>query len=264
MQQMTFGECVKRTWTSAREAATEMPLLMLGAFAVYMALSFMAGAGRYRPGVGEPPSGGLAFAGAIASLLNLVVYLGFVIKIQRFVLLREGITPLVPLGGKPLARMFGLGFVIGLAIVASAILLVVVLRPHHAGGITFITVLVVALWIFVGVRLSLLFPSISTGGRIDLRGAWHDTSGHFWGLVGVQFVTVLPLVACTIVGTIIAMAAVRAAGLTPAAALASPAWILLLAAGQGLGKTAFVLITSSSHAWLFRRYANKLSAPLEG
>lgn len=263
MQQMTFGECVKRSWSSAREAATQMPLLMLGAFVVYTALGFVMFAGRYRPGMSEHPSTGMVLAGAIASLLNLLVYLGFVIKIQRFVLLREGATPLVPLGGKPHARMFGLGFIIGLAIFASAALLVLVLRPHHAGGMTFIMFLVIALWIFVAVRLSLLFPSISAGGRIDLRSAWHDSSGHFWSLVGVQLVAWLPLAACMIVGAIVAVIVARLAGVTPAV-LASPAGLLLLAIGQGVGKIAFVLITSSSHAWLYRRYANKLSAPLEG
>ena len=263
MQQMTFGECVKRSWTSAKEAATQMPLLMLGAFLAYTALGFVAFAGRYRPGMTEHPSTGLVFAGAIASLLSLLVYLGCVVKIQRFVLLHEGTTPLVPLGGKPHARLVGLGFIIALAIFASAVLLIVVLRPHYAGGFTFVALLIVALWIFVGVRLSLLFPSISTGGRIDLRGAWDDSSGHFWSLVGVQFVAWLPLAACMIVGALVAAIAVRLAGLTPAV-LASPAGILLLATGQGVGKMAFVLITSSSHAWLYRRYANKLAAPLEG
>jgi hypothetical protein len=263
MQEMTFGECVKRSWTSARDAVTQMPLLMLGAFAAYTALSFVTFAGRYRPGMGEHPSTELVLAGAIASLLNLFVYLGFIVKIQRFVLLREGTTPLVPLGGKPHVRMVGLGFLLGLAIVACAILFVLVLRPHHAGGITFITLLVVALAIFVGVRLSLLFPSISAGGRIDLRGAWHDSSGHFWSLFGVPFVAVLPVVACTLVGTIIALTAVRLAGLTPED-IASPTLILLVAIGQGVGKIALALITSSSHAWLYRRYANRLTAPLEG
>ncbi|RQH08889.1 hypothetical protein [Paraburkholderia dinghuensis] len=256
MQQMTFGECVKRTWASAREAATQMPLLMLGAFLVYTVLACVAFAGRPMPGEGEMPSGGLVFAANIASLLNSIVYIGFIVKIHRFVLLREGAVPLLPLGGKPLARVFGVGLLITLALVVSALVLYAVLRPHYAGGVAFIGVVVGAVWIFVAVRLSLLFPAISTGSRIDLRGAWHDSSGHFWTLFGVPFVAVLPLVACAIVALIV----LGVAGVTPAA-IASPSWLLLLAAGQSVGNIVFALITSAALALLYRRYANRLPAP---
>jgi hypothetical protein len=259
MQQLTFGECVKRTWASALEAATRMPQLMLGAFVVFAALAYVTFAGRPLHGGSEMPSDSLVLAGKIASLLHSLVYLGFTVKIQRFVLLREGPEPLVPLGGKPLARLFGLGIVIVLVVSLSAILLALVLRPHYRGGIVFITMAVVIIWIFIGVRLSLLFPAIATGSRIELRSAWHDSSGHFWSLVGVQFVAALPLVACTAAVVIV----FRLTGFT-LADFTSPAWLLLLAITQSVGNVAYTLVTSSSLAWLYRRYANRLPAPPEG
>lgn len=259
MQQMTFGECVKRSWASARAAATEMPLLMLGAFVLYTVLDCVAFAGRPVPGEGQLPSGGLVFAANVASLLNSIIHLGLIVKIHRFVLLGEGATPLVPLGGKPLARLFGVGIVITLALVVSALLLYTVLRPHYAGGFAFIGIIVGIIWIYVGVRFSLLFPAISTGSGIDLRAAWHDSSRLFWSLFGVQFVAVLPFMALAVA----ALIALGVAGVTPEA-VTRPAWLLLLAAGQSVANIVFVLVTSSSLAWLYRRYADRLSAPPEG
>lgn len=258
MQQMTFMECVRRSWASAREAATQMPMLMLGAFVAYTALGWVAFAGRPVPGEGELPSGGLVFAANVASLLNSIVYLGFIVKVYRFVLLHERETPLVPLGGKPLARMFGVGIVLTLALIATALALYAILRPRYAGGVAFLGLVVGAVWIFVAVRVSLLFPALATGGRIDLRAAWHDSRGHFWSLFGVPFVAVLPLIACAIVALIV----VGVTGITPAS-LASPARLLLLAVGQSAANIVFALITSAALAWLYRRYADRLPAPPE-
>lgn len=256
MQPMSFMECVKRTWASAREAATQMPALMLGAFVIYAALGWVAFSGRPVPGEGEVPSGGLVFAANIASLLNSIVYLGFIVKVHRFVLLREGAAPLVPLGGKPLLRMFAVGVVLTLALIASALLLYAVLRPRYSGGVLFIGVVLCVVWIFLAVRISLLFPALSIGSRIALRAAWHDSRGHFWSLVGVPFVAVLPLIALAIVALIV----VGVAGVTPAM-IASPARLLLLSVGQSVANIVFALITAAAQAWLYLRYAERLPAP---
>jgi hypothetical protein len=258
MQQMPFMECVKRAWTSARHAATQMPLLMLGAFVVYTALGWVAFAGRPVPGEGETPSGALVLAADIASLLNSLVYLGFVVKVHRFVLLNEHAAPLVPLNGKPLARMFGVGVVLTFALIVTALVLYAVLRPHYAGGVAFLGFVVAVVWIYIAVRLSLLFPSLSLGNPVALRAAWHDSRGHFWSLLGVPLVTVLPLVACAIV----ALIAIGVAGITPAM-LDSPVRLLVLAAGQALANIVFALLTCTAQAWLYRRHADKLPAPPE-
>jgi hypothetical protein len=258
MHPMPFMECVKRAWASARETATQMPLLMLGAFVVYTALGWVAFAGRPVPGEGEMPSGGLVFAADIASLLNSIVYLGFVVKVHRFVLLNERATPLFPLGGKPLARMFGVGVMLTFALIATALLLYAVLRPHYAGGVAFLGFVVAVVWIYIAVRISLIFPSLSVGNPIALRAAWHDSRGHFWSLFGVPFVAVLPLVACAIV----ALLAIGVAGITPAM-LDTPVRLLVLAAGQALANIVFALFTAAAQAWLYRRHAERLPAPPE-
>lgn len=255
---MPFMECVKRAWAGARHAATQMPLLMFGAFVAYTALGWVAFAGRPVPGEGAMPSGALIFAADIASLLNSIVYLGFVVKVHRFVLLNERATPLVPLGGKPLARMFGVGIMLTFGLIATALALYAVLRPHYAGGVAFLGLVVAVVWIYVAVRISLLFPSLSLGNPIQLRAAWHDSRGHFWSLFGVPFVAVLPLVACAIV----ALIAVGAAGITPAM-LDTPVRLLVLAAGQGLANLVFALFTASAQAWLYRRHADQLPAAPE-
>lgn len=258
MQQMPFMECVKRAWASARAAATHMPLLMLGAFVVYTVLGWIAFAGRPVPGQGEMPSGALVLAADIASLLNSIVYLGFVVKVHRFVLQGEHAAPLVPLGGKPLMRMFGVGLVLTVALIVTALVLYAVLRPHYAGGVAFLGFLVGVVWIYIAVRLSLLFPSLSLGNPIALRDAWHDSRGHFWSLLGVPFVTVLPLAACAMV----VLFAIGAVGITPAM-LGSPVRLLVLAAGQSLANIVFVLLTAAAQAWLYRRHAERLPAPPE-
>ncbi|MFP6560864.1 hypothetical protein WJ542_21560 [Paraburkholderia sp. B3] len=252
MQPMSFMECVKRAWASARAAATQMPLLMLGAFVVYTVLGWIAFAGRPVPGEGEMPSGALVLAADIASLLNSIVYLGFVVKVHRFVLQGEHAAPLVPLGGKPLMRMFGVGVVLTFALIVTALVLYAVLRPHYAGGVAFLGFLVGVVWIYIAVRLSLLFPSLSLGNPIALRAAWHDSRGHFWSLLGVPFVAVLPL----------ALIAIGAVGITPAM-LDSPARLLVLAASQSLANIVFVLLTAAAQAWLYRRHAERLPAPPE-
>ncbi|WP_322013808.1 hypothetical protein [Paraburkholderia sp. J12] len=256
MQQMTFMECVKRAWASTREALTQMPLFLLGVFVAYTVLVWVAFAGRPVPGAGEVPSGGLVFAADIASLLNAVLYLVFTVKVYRFVLLREGTAPLFPLGGKPLLRMFGVSVTLTLALIVTGLVLYAVLQPHYSGGKAFLGVIVGVAWIYVAVRISLLFPSLALGNRIDLRAAWHDSHGHFWALFGVIFVAVLPLV---VIGFLVLLF-IGLAGITPVA-VHSPGRLLLLAAGQSLASLIFSLVASSAQAWLYRRHAERLPAP---
>jgi hypothetical protein len=255
MQQMTLMECVKHAWASACDTAKAMPMLMLGVYVAYTALGWIAFAGRPVPG-GDTPSAALVIAADVASLVNSIVYLGFIVKVHRFVLLREGATPLVPLGGKPLARIFGVGILLTLALVVTAVLLYAVLRPHYSGGVAFLGFVVGVVWIFVAVRISLIFPSLAIGNRIDLRAAWHDSRGRFWSLFGTTFVAMLPIIVCGVVVLIF----FGLAGITPAT-LTSPARLLLLAAGQGVANVVFALITGTTQSWLYRRYADRLPAP---
>lgn len=251
---MTFMECVKRAWASAWEALTRMPALVLGTFVAYAALGWLGLAGRPIPGEGEAPSAGLVLAANLASLLNALVYVWFMLKVYRFVLLGERATPLMASGAKPFARIVGLGFVMMLALLGIAAAFWLVLRPQHEGGVAFLSLIVGAIWVFVGVRLSLLYPSLAIGGRFALGAAWRDSRGHFWSVLGVSCVAALPLLACGVV----ALIGLGIAGVTPES-VQTPAWVTVLAIGQSAVNVVFALLTSAALAWLYRRYANELA-----
>ncbi|WP_028221516.1 hypothetical protein [Paraburkholderia oxyphila] len=255
MQQMTFMECVKRAWKSAGEALTRMPALVFGTFVAYAVLGWLGLVGRPVPGEGELPSAGLVLAANLASILNAFVYVWFTLKIYRFVLLDERTTPLMAAGAKPLARIVALGLVMMLALVGIAAALWLVLRPRHEGGVAFLSLIVGVIWVFIGVRLSLLYPSLAIGGRFALGAAWRDSRGHFWSLLGVSCVAALPLLVCGV----LALLGLGIAGVTPDT-VQTPAWFTALAIGQSVVNIAFAMLTSTALAWLYRRYANELAS----
>jgi hypothetical protein len=72
--------------------------------------------------------------------------------------------------------------------VATAIVGLVLYQAARASGplataVTVIATLVFVFWI--GVRLSLLLPTVFQTGRISLGDAWSRTKGHFWPLLGM-------------------------------------------------------------------------------
>ncbi|CAG9272746.1 conserved membrane hypothetical protein [Paraburkholderia unamae] len=256
MQQMTFMECVKRAWASAWQAATQMPLLVAGTFVAYAALGWFGLAGRPVPTEGVAPSAGLVALGNLASLLNSLIYLWFTLKVSRFVLLGERATPLMPAGARPFLRIFAVGLILVVVLGAIALALWFVLRPQYQGGATFLMLIVSAVWIFVAVRLSLLFPALSIGSRIDFRAAWRDSHGHFWSLFGVTLVAALPIAVCGIVVLI----GMGLAGVSPEI-VQKPGWLTALAIGQSVANVVFALVTTTALAWLYRRYADTLTKP---
>lgn len=255
MQQMTFMECVKRAWVSAGEAFTRMPAVMLGAFALYAVLGWLALAGRPMPGEGDVPSAGLVLLGNLASIFNALVYLWFTLKVYRFVLLGERTAPIMPNGARPMLRMLGLGVLMMLFFIGTGAGLWLALNPHSEASAAFLALIVAAIWAFIGVRVSLLYPALAIGGRFSLAAAWRDTQGHFWNLFGVSCVAALPLLACGV----IALIGMGLAGISPAI-VQTPGWFTALAIMQSVANLAFALLTSTALAWLYRRYANALGA----
>lgn len=71
-------------------------------------------------------------------------------------------------------------------------------------------VVVVGLW--MGVRLSLLLPTIFVTGRISFPLAWDQTKGHFWSLLGMMVMAVIFYVIVYILFTIISFAVVELSG----------------------------------------------------
>ena len=256
MQPMTFMECVKRAWASAWQAAVQMPLLVVGTFVAYAALGWFGLAGRPVPAEGVTPSGALIALGNLASLLNSLIYLWFTLKISRFVLLGERTTPLMPARARPFLRIFAVGLILAVALGAFALALWFVLRPQYQGGAAFLMLVVIAIWMFVAVRLSLLFPALAIGSPIAFGAAWRDSRGHFWSLFGVTFVAALPIAVCGL----LVLIGMGLAGVSPAI-VQQPGWLTALAIGQSIGNIVFALLTTTALAWLYRRYADALAAP---
>lgn len=258
MEQLTFGACVKKSWSSARQAIVRMPVLFLGACVVFACIGLLSGTfqhavtGSVRPAIAVQAGHGLLqFA---VSILNFVVMCGLTIKIHRFVLLGEGSEPLMPLGGKPLARYaviaFGLALLFMLVAMVVLLVLFIGFRPKWQGALlTFIPLCIV--YFFVLVRLGLLFPALSVGARLKLRAAWNDSRGHFWSMWGVGVVTTVPLIA---ISTIIAMAGLHIL----ASGQASQGMSIGLALINGLVTTLLIVLAAAASAWLYLRYAKQL------
>jgi hypothetical protein len=253
MEQLTFGTCVKKSWISTWQAIIHMPGLFLGVFAV-IACTGVLSASFQQPlvaGADFDPSTapGYAFARLALWLLQLVASGCIGIKVSRFVLLGEGTQPLLPLGGKPLGRylLFSLGIGIGMMIITIGTAMV--LHPMRSAAIGLIILPLILVYLFIIVRLSLLYPALALGSPLTLPAAWKDSRGHFWYIMGVGFVTYLPLLVIWIV-------AMQVGG--KALLLASLQGSLAVTIVLAFGNTLFLTLSSALMSWIYRRYANAL------
>lgn len=97
--------------------------------------------------------------------------------------------------------------------------------------------LVAAFGIWIGVRLSLLLPTVFETGQISLRLAWSRTKGHFWPLLGMIVLAVIFYVIVWILFSIISFAVVELSGgeaamqdigrLTPLTAIAAVVTLIM-------------------------------------
>ena len=104
-----------------------------------------------------------------------------------------------------------------------------------AGAIVAVAVICFALW--VGVRLSLLLPSVFDTGRISFPEAWNRTRGHFWSLLGMIVLAVVFYVMVWALLSVISFAVVELSGgnqamrdigaLTPITAIAAVVTLIL-------------------------------------
>lgn len=72
--------------------------------------------------------------------------------------------------------------------------------------------LVLAFGIWIGVRLSLLLPTVFETGKVSLRLAWRRSQGHFWPLFGMIVLAVIFYVIVWILFSIISFAIVELSG----------------------------------------------------
>ncbi|HZZ04686.1 hypothetical protein [Paraburkholderia sp.] len=251
MQQLTFGACVKKGWISSWQAVTQMPWLFLGVCAVLACTSLL---GRPHPvttaadGVDAMARLGQGLQPLVWSALQLVVGGTLTIKVHRFVLLGEGVQPLVPLNGKPLGRYALVSLTVVLSMLVFAALGYLAMRAVRLGILIYLPMLVI--YLFVTMRLILLYPSIALGSRFALRAAWKDSRGHVWSMIGVGFVTYLPLFVLSAIFLVFASPKMQAAQQTQTVAV--------IAIVQALLNAVFIVFAAASLSWLYRRYASEL------
>ena len=252
MKQLTFGACVKKGWISSWQAVTHMPWLFLGVCVVLACTSMLSGPHPSGAPVGEDIGTMGRVGHGLLSMawfaLQLVVCGTLTIKVHRFVLLGEGVQPLMPLNGKPLGRYALVWLGITLAILVLAALTYLATRALKMSFLVYVPLLVI--YVFVLIRLSLLYPAIALGSRLTLRAAWQDSRGHVWSILGVGFVTYLPLFVVTGVFFFAVGAKLLDAHQTQGVAV--------IAIGQALLNTVFIVFAAASLSWLYRRYAREL------
>ncbi|CAE6836453.1 hypothetical protein R69927_06414 [Paraburkholderia domus] len=250
MEQLTFGACIKKGWISSWQAVTQMPWLFLGVCAVFACTSLLT-AQRPSAAAGDIDTMtrvGHGLLSLVWLVLQLVVSGTLTIKVHRFVLLGEGAHPLVPLNGKPLGRYALVWLAVVLAMLAMAGLTYIAVRAFKMGFLVYVPLLLV--YVFVLIRLSLLYPSIALGSRLTLRAAWQDSRGHVWSIIGVGFVTYLPLFIVTALFFIAAGPKILHAHQTQG--------IAVIAIVQALLNAVFIVFAAASLSWLYRRYAREL------
>ena len=253
MEQLTFGTCVKKSWISTWQAIVHMPGLFFGVFVVISCTALLSASFQQPLVAGADMDSSTAtthaFARLALSILQLAVSGCFAIKVNRFVLLGEGTQPLMPLGGKPLGRYLLFTFGLGIGMIIITVGAALVLHAMRSAAIALITLPAILVYLFVIVRLSLLYPAVSLGSRLTLPAAWKDSRGHFWNITGVGFVAYLPLLAVWTTALVVG-------GKT--FLLATMQGSLVITIAMAFVNTVFLVLSASVMSWIYRRFANRL------
>ncbi len=253
MEQLTFGSSIKKSWISTWQTIVHMPGLFLGVFAVIACTAVLSSSFQQPLVAGgdfDPSEITVhALARLALSLLQLAASGCLFVKVVRFVLLGEGTQPLMPLGSKPLGRylLFSLG--IGICLIVLTMGTAMAFHTMRSAAVGLIILPVMLVYLFVIIRLSLLYPAIALGSRIALRAAWQDSRGHFWYIFGVGMITYLPLLLVWIV-------AMEVGGKT--LLVASIEGSLAITIAMAFGNTVFLVLSASVMSWVYRRHANAL------
>jgi len=98
--------------------------------------------------------------------------------------------------------------------ISAVVWLVVTAGAAQSGtvGAVIAAVAALAFAIWMGVRLSLLLPTVFVTGRVSIRLAWRKTAGHFWSLLGMIVMSVIFYVIVYILFSIISIAVVELSG----------------------------------------------------
>ena len=117
--------------------------------------------------------------------------------------------------GRDELRLAAANLICILIYVISAVVGVIGARGAAQSGTVGVVVagaatLIFAIWI--GVRLSLLLPTVFVTGKISLGLAWRKTEGHFWRLFGMIMMAVIFYVIVYILFSIISVVVVELSG----------------------------------------------------
>jgi hypothetical protein len=263
MEQLTFSACVKKSWGSTWQAIVQMPGLLLGSCAVFACITLLSGSFQHTAAESAELDAATRTSHAMIhmalSILQLLVSGCLTIKVHRFVLLGERSQPLVPLGGKPLARYAFFAFsqvFLGMLVALVFILPLYLARQHMGTRLGFIAMIAALLFVygFIAMRLCLLYPAIALGTRLKLRAAWNDSRGHFWSMWAVSFVaSLLPMLVLFVPVLIVTVRHAKAGDTDSASGFA-----IGLALSDAFFSALFVVLAAAAMSWLYRRYANQL------
>ncbi|WP_144107973.1 hypothetical protein [Paraburkholderia sp. BCC1886] len=254
MEQLTFWACVKNAWSSAWQAVTTMPWLVLGSWIVLTCTSLL-GHPAVDAETGAQAHAGQALMSLVWLILHAVVSAMLSVKVHRFILLGEATNPLVPSGGRPLFRFLVVSFGAALGLLVFFGLGQIAAHTFKLG--VFILLPLQLIYLFVLIRLSLLYPSVALGAQLTLGSAWRDSRGHFWRFFGVGFCSCLPLFLLTGVG-------IWLAARSNTLLLQQGTGNVVVAMSWALLQTLLSLLTAASLAWLYRRCANELLTHVPG
>ena len=109
-----------------------------------------------------------------------------------------------------LANLICVAIYVGTAIVG--IVLAGALKQSGAVAVWVGALVGIAVAVWLGVRLSLLLPSVFVTGRVSLNEAWEKTRGQFWNLLGMMFMAVIFYVIIWVVFFVISLALVAVSG----------------------------------------------------
>jgi len=185
---------VQESWRQAWGAARSMPVLFVSGFVTLMALDLVLAV------LGVPSGAQARNNTELALTLGLsvpasVITASMMIAVHRRILLAE-------VADRPWWRLpSGFGrFTLWLLILDSIFLLIAILQiwgvgQQRIGLITTVVVVLGGAALFLRTRLMLLFPAIALGAPFaQWRLAWVDSRGHFWRLLWVTLLALLPLV----------------------------------------------------------------------
>jgi hypothetical protein len=259
MNAITFGACVRDTWTHGGKFIQRRPLTVAVAFVALLACN-AAPIGLSHAHNPMTPVGASRLMQLIITLVRLAVTVALPMQVMQQIMLGDDESHSRPVFGRDFWRYLGLTTAIGMGGVAIAVLLIGggFLLAHtlrvHVVGIWFQWAvwgtIALCLVTFVGVRLSLLFCHVAIGRTIRWRASWNDTRGHVWRILVSHLLVAVPLYACMI-GIIL----VARAWFWP---MGQEALAYLFAAGLSLFTSAGLVVGAACACWLYQRLARTL------